>query len=203
MGEEQGKKRFWSSKKQKEAEAVADAPAEAKTVVQAAPAPEGESKKGFRASLRRFLDGKGETHIAKKKHRMIVLFGLAAVLITLSIILGLYVGPTHFSNVDIVNIRLPRLLTAIAVGIGLSVAGAAYQAVIRNPLVDPYIMGVSSGAGTMAVAVIAFDFTFFGLFPSHSIYLTAASAIVGGLIAFGLTMLLAQRAGATTNAYVL
>ena len=55
----------------------------------------------------------------------------------------------------------------------------------------------------MAVAVIAFDFTFFGLFSPHSIYLTAASAIVGGLVAFGTTMLLAQRAGGTTNSYVL
>ena len=99
--------------------------------------------------------------------------------------------------------RLPRTVAAIGVGVGLAVAGSAYQAVIRNPLVDPYIMGVSSGAGTMAVAVIAFDFTFFGLFSPHSIYLTAASAIVGGLVAFGTTMLLAQRAGGTTNSYVL
>ena len=38
-------------------------------------------------------------------------------------------------------------ITALAVGIGLSVAGCVYQAIIRNPLVDPYIMGVSSGAG--------------------------------------------------------
>ncbi len=64
-------------------------------------------------------------------------------------------------------------------------------------------MGVSSGASTFAIAVIAFNFTFFGLFSPTSIYLLAVSAIVGGLLAFALTMLLAHRAGATTNAYVL
>ena len=64
-------------------------------------------------------------------------------------------------------------------------------------------MGVSSGAGTFAIASIAFGFTFFGLVSTHSPFLVAISAIFGGLLAFGLTMLLANRAGATTNAYVL
>lgn len=99
--------------------------------------------------------------------------------------------------------RLPRTIIAMVVGLGLSVAGAVYQAIIRNPLVDPYIMGVSSGAGTAAVAVIAFNFTFFGLFPAHSIYLTAFAAIVGGVVAFFSTMLIAEKAGASSSNYVL
>ena len=108
-----------------------------------------------------------------------------------------------YEEMLIYNQRLPRALATIAVGIGLSVAGAMYQAVIKNPLVEPYIMGVSSGAGTFAVAVILADFTFFGLFPSQSIYLTAASAIVGGLLAFGCTMLLAEKTGGKSINYVL
>lgn len=103
----------------------------------------------------------------------------------------------------IYNQRLPRVLAAVGVGIGLSVAGAMYQAIIKNPLVEPYIMGVSSGAGTFAVAVITFDFTFFGLFAAQSPYLTAVSAIVGGLVAFGLTMLLALKTGGKSVNYVL
>ena len=48
---------------------------------------------------------------------------------------------------DIVwQVRLPRLVLAIAVGVALSVVGAVMQAVVRNPLADPYILGVSSGA---------------------------------------------------------
>ncbi len=108
-----------------------------------------------------------------------------------------------YEEMLIYNQRLPRVLAAIAVGIGLSVAGAMYQAVIKNPLVEPYIMGVSSGAGTFAVAVLTFDFTFFGLFAANSIYLTAFSAIFGGLLAFGLTMLLALKTGGKSINYVL
>ncbi len=108
-----------------------------------------------------------------------------------------------YEEMLIYNQRLPRVMAAIAVGIGLSVAGAMYQAVIKNPLVEPYIMGVSSGAGTFAVAVMALDFTFFGLFAPQSPYLTAFSAIVGGLLAFGLTMILALKTGGKSINYVL
>jgi iron complex transport system permease protein len=78
-----------------------------------------------------------------------------------------------------------------------------YQAVIKNPLVEPYIMGVSSGAGTLAIAVIAFDFTLFGLFSSNSPYLIAICAIVGGLAAFGITMFLAIKTGGKSINFVL
>ena len=108
-----------------------------------------------------------------------------------------------YEEMLIYNQRLPRVMAAIGVGIGLSVAGAMYQAIIKNPLVEPYIMGVSSGAGTFAVAVITFNFTFFGLFAANSIHLTAFSAIFGGLLAFGLTMLLAMKTGGKSINYVL
>jgi len=45
------------------------------------------------------------------------------------------------------NIRLPRILLGIIVGASLSVAGTSFQALLRNPLADPYVLGVSSGAG--------------------------------------------------------
>ena len=44
------------------------------------------------------------------------------------------------------NLRLPRVLMSVMVGAILSVCGAAYQSVFRNPLTDPYVLGVSSGA---------------------------------------------------------
>ncbi len=176
--------------------------------------------------IRGILDGKSETHIGKKKHRSKCMLLIGVILLLVMFTLALCVGPDSlmnpvdaFSNlfsaiqkggsnmtdgeVTVYSSRMPRAVAAIAVGLGLSVAGAAYQAVIRNPLVDPYIMGVSSGAGTFAIATIAYGFTFFGLLSVHSPFLTAAAAIVGGLLAFLITMLLAQRAGATTNAYVL
>lgn len=51
-------------------------------------------------------------------------------------------------------IRLPRLLLACAVGMGLSLSGVVMQAVIKNPLADPYILGISSGAYLGAVIAI-------------------------------------------------
>ncbi|MFZ9012079.1 MAG: iron chelate uptake ABC transporter family permease subunit, partial [Anaerohalosphaeraceae bacterium] len=47
----------------------------------------------------------------------------------------------------IIRLRVARILLAVVVGAGLSVAGAVFQALLRNPLAEPYILGVSSGAG--------------------------------------------------------
>ncbi|MBJ7456872.1 MAG: iron ABC transporter permease [Thermoleophilia bacterium] len=53
------------------------------------------------------------------------------------------------------ELRAPRALLALVVGAGLSVAGVALQALVRNPLADPYVLGVASGASLGAVAVLA------------------------------------------------
>jgi iron complex transport system permease protein len=55
----------------------------------------------------------------------------------------------------VVDLRLPRVLTAMVVGVGLSVAGAALQGLLRNPLADPYVLGTASGAALgAAIAVL-------------------------------------------------
>jgi iron complex transport system permease protein len=56
----------------------------------------------------------------------------------------------------IAEIRLPRVLMAVIVGAALSVAGTAYQALLRNPLADSYILGVSTGAAVGAIAATVF-----------------------------------------------
>ncbi len=61
------------------------------------------------------------------------------------------------------NIRFPRVLLAFFVGASLALAGAAFQGLLRNPLADPYTIGVSSGAALGAVFVIFFQFTIIGL----------------------------------------
>ncbi|MCG8642015.1 MAG: iron chelate uptake ABC transporter family permease subunit [Desulfobacterales bacterium] len=58
----------------------------------------------------------------------------------------------------IFEIRLPRILLAVAVGAALSTSGAVYQGIFRNPLVEPYILGVSSGAAFGAGLAVMFDF---------------------------------------------
>lgn len=84
------------------------------------------------------------------------------------------------------QIRLPRTLIATAIGAALAVSGYILQALSRNPLADPYLTGVSSGAG-LAVAtaiIIGLDFS-----------LTPASAFLGGLAAALLVAQMARRAG--------
>ncbi|MBI4540574.1 MAG: iron ABC transporter permease [Gemmatimonadetes bacterium] len=60
------------------------------------------------------------------------------------------------------NLRLPRALLASLVGGGLALAGAVFQALLRNPLAEPYILGVSGGAAVGAVLAIALGLTAFG-----------------------------------------
>src|SRR6056297_3884109 len=72
-------------------------------------------------------------------------------------------------NVIINQIRLPRISLSLLVGAGLSIAGVVFQGVIRNPMVDPYIVGISAGAGTgVTLAIVLnlqFSFLFFDTLP--------------------------------------
>ena len=62
---------------------------------------------------------------------------------------------TRAEETIVIDLRLPRVLTAMTVGAGLAVAGATFQGVLRNPLADPYVLGTASGAALgAAVAVI-------------------------------------------------
>ena len=110
-------------------------------------------------------------------------------------------GLTSPDEIIIYHHLLPKALGAMAVGIGLATAGVMFQAVIRNPLVDPYITGVASGAGFAAIWGMIFG-SWFG-FMSGSIFMIPAMAIVGGLAAFGVTMLIAEKSGGSAINYVL
>ena len=61
---------------------------------------------------------------------------------------------TDAMEIVIIRIRLPRALMAMMVGSGLSISGAAFQGMFNNPLVSPYLLGVSSGAGFGAALAI-------------------------------------------------
>jgi iron complex transport system permease protein len=74
----------------------------------------------------------------------------------------------------ILQIRLPRVLAALAVGAALAASGAAYQSLFRNPLVSPDILGVSAGAALGAVV---------GIFLSLPVLAIEATSFAGGLTA--------------------
>lgn len=80
------------------------------------------------------------------------LYGLGRDLI--HVILGQTSGISSNYGLIIIDIRLPRILLAIVVGASLSVAGASFQALLRNPLADPYVLGVSSGAALGAILAL-------------------------------------------------
>jgi len=110
-------------------------------------------------------------------------------------------GGAHQNNQELVlwYIRIPRALGVIGVGVGLSVAGAVMQALIRNPLVDPYITGVSSGAALGVTTAVLAGVTIGGL----GIFVTPIMAFIGAVLAFMFTMLLAEAAGGRSISYVL
>ena len=81
------------------------------------------------------------------------------------------------------KLRLPRLFAAIVVGAALAVAGSTYQAIFRNPLVSPDILGVSAGAGLGAVLAIFLNLPFAGV---------QLFAFVGGMLAVALVYLLSS-----------
>lgn len=64
----------------------------------------------------------------------------------------------------VLDLRLPRVLLCGVVGAGLSVCGMALQALVRNPLADPMLLGVSSGATVGAVLVVVLYVAWFGMF---------------------------------------
>lgn len=71
--------------------------------------------------------------------------------------LGLQVGAVPSAAVDAIvwDIRIPRVMTAMAVGAALAVAGVTFQGLLRNPLADPYVLGTASGAALgAAIAVL-------------------------------------------------
>lgn len=64
----------------------------------------------------------------------------------------------------VVEVRLPRILTAAVVGAGLSLAGVIFQGILLNPLADPYTLGVSAGAAFGASIALLLDVTFLGIY---------------------------------------
>lgn len=85
------------------------------------------------------------------------------------------------------NIRLPRTIVAALVGVNLSLSGAILQAIMRNPLADPHIIGISSGAGIAGVAIMI-------LFPALE-YLITPVAFIGAMLAAVFIYMLAWKNG--------
>lgn len=101
---------------------------------------------------------------------------------------------TKFQNATILQIRLPRMLVGIAVGIALSTAGALLQTITKNELADPGIIGINAGAAVAAVIFISFKTAnYHSELGSLSVYVLPLMAIIGASISALMIYLLSSK----------
>lgn len=100
----------------------------------------------------------------------------------------------------LLNIRLPRVLMTVLVGAALAVSGAALQGLFRNPLVEPGLIGVSSGSALAVVVLIVFGSQFAALQGLGMSVLMPVVAFGGGLLATLLVMRIGAQLGRTNMA---
>lgn len=111
-----------------------------------------------------------------------------SILVLFQSLLGHPKAETEMERTILFSLRLPRALLAGLVGAGLSVSGAIFQALLRNPLADPYILGVSSGSAVGAILAILLGF------GSLSFGLPFAS-FAGALVTIGLVFYFGKQEG--------
>ena len=143
---------------------------------------------------------------------LIVLFAmnisLGSVTIPFKDILNTLIGDTSVKEswqTIILNFRLPKAITAILVGSGLSVAGLLMQTLFRNPLAGPFVLGISSGASLGVALLILGSSLFGGFFLAHSVsnwsFPIAASA--GAFLVLSAVIIAANRVRNTMSILII
>ncbi|MEN1967529.1 iron ABC transporter permease [Lentibacillus sp. N15] len=146
--------------------------------------------------------------------KRIAAYGLLVLLLIVSVLLGISIGSVHvpvttivqsiFSaithtsipdSVDpmyvkiVMNVRLPRVVLSGIIGASLAIAGAAFQGLLRNPLADPYTLGVSSGASVGAVLTLFFHLSL----PFIGLYTLPVLSVVASFITIFMVLFFARR----------
>lgn len=134
--------------------------------------------------------------------RNIISFIAVSVLFLITVYYSIFSGSIHVSIAELVNglitgtdqdvqvikdLRFPRIIIAIFAGAALSVAGVLLQAVLRNPLAEPGIIGISAGAGFMGMLMVA-------IFPTL-FFFTPLFSFIGGAIAFFIVYIFSWKSG--------
>ena len=116
-----------------------------------------------------------------------------------------YLIGEHTQNTDaiiILELRIPKALTAVFVGAGLAVSGVLMQSLFRNPLAGPYVLGISSGASLMVAIVLMLGGTGF-LLSQAAPWLLALAAIVGAFAVLFLVLTIAMRVHDTLSLLII
>ncbi|MBP2217921.1 iron ABC transporter permease [Arthrobacter sp. CAN_C5] len=147
----------------------------------------------------------------RSRGRVVLIIAVIAVLTVGTAFAGILLGDTKLLLGDLANwaagqagpvvsnvmdTRLPRVGAALLAGSSLALAGTTVQAVTRNPLAEPAILGVSGGAGLGAIAVITFA-------PIAGFWLISAGAGLGAAVTAGIVFGLALRGGLQTDRLIL
>lgn len=137
----------------------------------------------------------------QKTPPLFALLLLLLVILALSLSLGRYSVPLHtwydviispdhggIAGLVLMQVRLPRIAAGILIGAALSVAGASYQGLFRNPMVSPDILGATAGAGFGASAAILFGCNILGVQLAAFVF-----GLIAVLIVWGLSSMLARK----------
>lgn len=146
----------------------------------------------------------------RTQRRFVVVVAVSALVLGATVLAGLLLGSTRLLTGDIVlwltdsapplvafalDERAPRVVAAVVAGAALGLSGSITQAVSRNPLAEPGLLGITGGAGLGAVLVVT------SATASNLGMLVAA--VVGGLLAFALVYALAWRGGLSADRFIL
>lgn len=171
-----------------------------------------------RLSLKPIASGPDPLGVRARARRSVIVLVLLVLAVLASLVLCMGIGPVSIppettaqviidhlgrsssavpdpaADAIIWTVRLPRVLMGAAVGVCLAICGAALQAMVRNLLADPYILGVSGGASTGAAAAILF-----GVGAALGEYAQSVLAFVGALGAALLVFAIARAGGRVTS----
>ena len=126
----------------------------------------------------------------RRKKKAIGAFAVTGLLLIATILFSINTGSLSISgaNIDIImDLRIPRRLISIVGGAGIAVSGVLLQAVMKNPLADPGILGISAGSSLSAILIT-------GLVPSMY-FLTPIFSFIGGVVACFLVYTLSWKDG--------
>lgn len=145
---------------------------------------------------------KDHKNLRNKRIRTIVSFVMIIILLVILFFISVNIGSLKVPfkklfdglfikyNPDVATIydlRFPRIIISMLAGAAIAVSGVLFQAVLKNPLADPGIIGISSGAGFAAVCITAFAPTLY--------FFTPVAACFGGIAAFVIVYALSWKGG--------
>lgn len=161
----------------------------------------------------------------KESRRKMIFIASSLALLFLTVVISLLIGPSSMtagetfqaligegeSTYEIIlwNIRVPRIVTAIFAGLGLAVAGAAMQSILRNPLGSPFTLGISQAAAFgAAFSIVVLGAGTMGSDMSDAVifdegYLVTISAFLFSMVATGVIFLLARYKRASPESMIL